>query len=191
SPFAPSLPLGCSAAAWGVGAAWVYAVSDGGSVVGLTLGGVVAVPALVFAVYQPISATYAVCLLIAVRLRWTRRGIRCLVVHSNSAKWQAHVQTRWLGPLGPNAMALNWSERASWRRTLAVRVFDRFCGRTHNFNPAVVVFRGLRRPAVFRFYYAFQEAGHGRTHYLEQLEAQMFAAWEGDRTRTRTGSAAG
>ena len=43
-----------------------------------------------------------------------------------------------------------------------------------NYNPAVLVFRGLRRPAVYRFYYAFQQAKHGRTQYLDALEAELF-----------------
>jgi len=29
---------------------------------------------------------------------------------------------------------------------------------------------------VFRFYYAFQQAKHGHTQFLETLEAQMFSA---------------
>ena len=43
-----------------------------------------------------------------------------------------------------------------------------------NFNPAVLVLRGLKRPLVYRFYYAFQHAKHGRTDYLERLERDLF-----------------
>jgi hypothetical protein len=44
-----------------------------------------------------------------------------------------------------------------------------------NFNPAVLVLRGRQRPHVFRFFYAFQQATHGRRQYLETLEAELFS----------------
>ena len=119
---------------------------------------------------------YGVILLAIVRRRWTPRGVRCLLVHSDSPAWRDHIQTRWLSRIGDVAIVLNWSERASWRSDLRVRVFRRFCGERHNFNPAVVVFRGLREPHVFRFFYAFQEVKANRRQYLEALEAQMFEA---------------
>jgi hypothetical protein len=53
-------------------------------------------------------------------------------------------------------------------------VFKRFCGQRHNFNPSVVVFRGLRAPLVFRFFYAFREVKAGRDEYLRRLEADLF-----------------
>jgi hypothetical protein len=63
-------------------------------------------------------------------------------------------------------------------------VFERFCGRNSNFNPAVVVFRGMAAPLVFRFFYAFHEAKHGAPQFVAELETQMFAALEavGERT---------
>jgi hypothetical protein len=70
---------------------------------------------------------------------------------------------------------VNWSERATWRSTLAVRIFDWFCGRERNFNPAVVVFRGMSAPLVFRFFYAFHEAKQGSPQFLAALEQQLFA----------------
>jgi hypothetical protein len=57
-----------------------------------------------------------------------------------------------------------------------VRLFREFCPGPRNFNPAVLVFRDLQPPLVFRFFYAFQEAKHGQSQYLEALEAQMFVA---------------
>jgi hypothetical protein len=119
---------------------------------------------------------YGLILLAIVRRRWTSRGVRCLLVCSDSALWRDHIHTRWLSRMGDVAIVLNWSERASWRSDLRVRVFRRFCGERRNFNPAVVVFRGLKEPYVFRFFYAFQEVKANRRQYLETLEAQMFEA---------------
>jgi hypothetical protein len=119
---------------------------------------------------------YSVALLIAVRLRWTSRGIRCLMVYSDSPNWAAHIESRWVPAFGHVAVPLNWSERASWQPTLAVRLFRRFCGQRENFNPAVVVFRGLRQPQVFRFYYAFQQVKVGRGEYLHRLESELLRA---------------
>jgi hypothetical protein len=107
------------------------------------------------------------------------RGIRCLLVHSDSPTWQDHIRDTWLPRLGERATSLNWSERDRWPKSLEVRLFNHFVGGSRlNFNPAVLVFRGLRRPLVFRFYYAFQQAKHGRPQYLEGLEAQVFQAVE-------------
>lgn len=119
---------------------------------------------------------YGLTLLGIVRQRWTRRGVRCLLVYSNSPAWRDHIRTAWLPRMGDTAVVLNWSDRASWRSTLEARLFRRFCGERRNFNPAVVVFRGLREPYVFRFFYAFQEVKAGRAQYLATLEAEMFEA---------------
>jgi hypothetical protein len=106
------------------------------------------------------------------------RGIRCLVIHSDSPTWQDHIRDTWLPRLGRRATTLNWSERDRWPNSLEVRLFRSFIEGRLNFNPAVLVFRGLRRPLVFRFYYAFQQAKYGRAQYLEALEAQVFQAVE-------------
>ncbi len=118
---------------------------------------------------------YGVVLLAAVRRNWSPRGVRCLLVFSNSPVWQTHIETMWLPRFGHVAETLNWSERALWRPTLAVRVFRRFC-RGADFNPAVIVFRGLRRPMVFRFFYAFHQVKAGRPQYLQRLESDLLAA---------------
>jgi hypothetical protein len=115
-------------------------------------------------------------LLRAVQNEWYPRGIRCLIVHSDSPVWREHIESHWLPRFGHVAFTLNWSERARWERALAVRVFDHFCGRHRNFNPAVVVFRGMDRPLVFRFFRAFKQAKHGSTEYVAILEQQMLAA---------------
>jgi hypothetical protein len=119
---------------------------------------------------------YGLALLAGVHWTWTRWGRRCLVVYSDSPAWADHIQKAWLPRIGEAAVVLNWSGRASWRSSLAVRVFRRFGAGRRNFNPVVVVFRGLRQPHVFRFFYAFRQADAGRREYLERLETQMFEA---------------
>ncbi|MGH7731028.1 MAG: hypothetical protein ACRENJ_07235 [Candidatus Eiseniibacteriota bacterium] len=79
--------------------------------------------------------------------------------------------------IGAKAVTFNWSERAQRRGSLEFSVFRHFCGSEWNFNPAVVVFRGLKRPFVFRFYSAFRETKVGRPEYLARLEARMFESF--------------
>jgi hypothetical protein len=150
--------------------AW-YVATRGLVALGLVIAGAVGLALLLS------HALHGLVLLARVRLEWTSRGVRCLVVHSHSPLWEEHIASRWLARLGDRAVTLNWSERSAWSGSLPVRLF-RYFGGTRNFNPAVLVFRGLRRPLVFRFYYAFHEARIGRPQYLEELEQAMFAVLE-------------
>ena len=111
-----------------------------------------------------------------VRRVWTPRGVRGLLVHSNSEAWKDYIAERWIQRIGDRVALYNWSERATNRHTLEARVFGTFCDESRDFNPAVVVFRGLKRPLVFRFYYAFLEVKAGRPQYLEEQERGMFEA---------------
>jgi hypothetical protein len=142
--------------------------SIGGFVFGL---GLVLVPVAIVGGYL-----YGLLLLALVQKRWAPRGVRCLLIYSDSPLWHDHIRTGWLPRFEGLAVTLDWSERASWRSDLRVRVFRWFVGQRSNFNPAVVVFRGLRRPYVFRFFYAFQETKAGRIQYVSTLESQMFEA---------------
>src|SRR5262245_12895034 len=97
-------------------------------------------------------------LLAHVRAAWSRRGVRSLVVHSNSPNCEDRIASEWLPRMGSRAVTLNWSERSQWRSSdLRVRVFRAFAGQ-EAFNPGVLVFRGLRAPLVFRFFGAFHQA---------------------------------
>ena len=102
------------------------------------------------------------------------RGVSFLVVYSESPAWEAHIRDTWLPRLGPTAVLLNWTDRARWKPSLEVRLFNHFIKSWRNFNPAVLALRGLERPLVFRFFYAFQQAKHGRTEYLKELEGELF-----------------
>jgi hypothetical protein len=137
---------------------------------------VVVIPVLLGVAYAIVRYIYGVILLVFVSRRWAPEGVRCLLVHSDSPVWGDHIRSQWLPSFGHLARVLNWSERATWAPSLELRVFRRFCFAQYNFNPAVLVFRGLRSPLAFRFFYAFHEAKQGRPQYLQGLEIQMFAA---------------
>ena len=102
------------------------------------------------------------------------RGVRFVVVYSESPRWHDHIRRTWLARFGQSAVTLNWTERAQWRRSLEVRLFNHFIRSSRNFNPAVLVLRGSERPLVFRFFYAFQQAQNGRPDYLTKLEEELF-----------------
>jgi hypothetical protein len=138
-----------------------------------------ATPAAVALVVTVASEVRGLILLAESQRHFAPRGIRCVVVRSDSPAWADHIRTVWLPRLGARATVLNWSERQSWTSTLEVRLFRHFVeGSGHNFNPAVLVLRGRRRPHVYRFFYAFQESKRGRAEYLEELEAGMFSELE-------------
>ena len=172
SPFTKRHP-GClvSLAAFiGLGSA-VYAVT------GWTAAIAALVPTLLIASLWVVVFVVRVVRLIVVQVRWAPRGVRCVVVTSSSPHWSHYIESVWLKRMGDAAVVLNWSERASSRRsTAAPRVFRHYLRRSRDQIPAVVVFRGLREPYEFRFFHAFQEARHGRQHYLAELERQMFEA---------------
>ena len=113
-------------------------------------------------------------LLAECRRTLTPRGVRFLVVYSASPNWEQRIREQWLPRFGAEAVVLNWTDRAKWQRSLEVRLFNHLIKSWHNFNPAVLVLRGFRRPLVFRFYYAFRETKAGRSSYLDQLESELF-----------------
>jgi hypothetical protein len=133
-----------------------------------------AVPALLVLVVAVADQVLDVVVLAGARQRLAARGIRCLVVYSNSPTWEEHIRHTWLPRLGQCAVTLNWSDRSSWPASLETGLFKRFVRSRRNFNPAVLVLRGLRQPHVYRFYYAFQHAKHGRGQYLQALETELF-----------------
>jgi hypothetical protein len=171
-PLGKPIPLGCVATFWLYLILCLIALGGTHRLAWLAAGA----PGLLIAGFAFIRVVRRLALLAAVRSQWTSTSIRCLVVYSKSAVWESHIRTEWLPRLGSVAVTLDWSQRASWGNTLAVRVFKYFCGTYRNFNPAVVVFRGFRQPLVFRFYTAFKEAKGGRGDYLAEYEQQMFSA---------------
>ena len=120
---------------------------------------------------------YGLLLLAAAWWRWRRSPVAGILVLSDSPNWKEYIEREWVPRLGERVIALDWSARKSWSRSLPVRLFKYFLisGDNFNFNPAVILLRGLRHPYVYRYYYAFHDAKHGRPEILQQLEAHMFS----------------
>ena len=134
----------------------------------------VAVLALALLVLLCVQWLNSVLLLLRFRSRYGRQGKRALIVYSESPLWAERIRSSWLPLVGDDAVVLNRSTSGPHDRLL-VGLFKRFCG-LWNYSPAIVVFRGLRTPLVFRFYAAFQEAKHGEKLYVELQEAAAFRA---------------
>ena len=135
--------------------------------------------------------------------RWGSEGRRGLLIYSNSPNWQHYIERRWLPALGDRVVLLNWSERATWRKThpLEAELFRRYLGDSE-FNPAAVLFerpeaardarafwRALRdgdlmgilfpsraQVRVIRFWQAFRDYKHGKDMGLRRAERELFEA---------------
>ena len=105
---------------------------------------------------------------------WKRHGISGLLVYSESPHWQAYVEREWLPKISTRFVTLNWSKHREWKSSLETGLFNWYLGCRWNFNPAIVMARGMRKPLVFRFYYAFRDAKHGNLTALERLERRLF-----------------
>lgn len=134
----------------------------------------VAAPAAGLLVVILATLPFERALLLGADLRFCRRGIRCLVVYSQSPVWRDHIAEKWMPRPAPVARTLDWS-RANWGRTLEVDSSIgsagasgiQSCGhRLSRLAPS------LRLP-LFR---SVPRGKHGRTHYLRRLEVDMFAA---------------
>jgi hypothetical protein len=72
-----------------------------------------------------------------------------------------------------HAVILNWSERNQWDKTSwPVQTFEHWSGQK-DFNPLAVVFCGLTRVRVIRFYPAFLDFKHGKEGSLHKAESQL------------------
>lgn len=113
--------------------------------------------------------------------RLLARGIKGLVIYSQSPIWHTYIEEKWLPHIGPRVEVLDWSARRQWRdNDFRVRIFRRFVQSSGDYNPAAVVFRRKRSPLVFRFYSAFQNAKHGNVDGLSELETAFFEALNED-----------
>ena len=120
-----------------------------------------------------VGALYGLLLQTAIWWSWCRHGRDVLLVVSDSPVWRDYVTERILPTLGDRAVVLNWSERARWRRNLAVRAF-RYFGGHREFNPIAIVFRPLRNPRCFRFYRPFLDFRHGNTAAVTAMESDLY-----------------
>ena len=119
-------------------------------------------------------------LLVMAWWRWHGTPIRGILVLSDSPNRKPYIEEHWLPRLREKIVTLNWSERKQWQTSLPVRIFRRFCMEDDNFNfqPSVVLFRGLRYPFVYRYFFAFRDAKHGNMAALRRLEEHMFTQFE-------------
>ena len=160
------LPIGCLyvSIAWGLVFIVIAIAFRSGK---LAVPAVLAVPGIVMWTQELVQ-----------RLRmiytWHRRGILGLLVYSESPHWQAYVEQEWLPKFSDQLLVLDWSNRRSWGKSLETALFNWYLGHDWNFNPAIVLSRGMRKPLIFRFYYTFRDAKHGNLAALERLERRLF-----------------
>lgn len=126
---------------------------------------------LVAAVAQLLAT---VSLHLAVWLCWLPRRRNILFVYSDSPVWREYIDAQILPKIAHRSIVLNWSQRNTWRPSLARVVFRHFGG-SEEFNPMAVVFPLLRPAQVFRFWQPFRDWKHGRREPLERLQAMFFA----------------
>jgi hypothetical protein len=119
------------------------------------------------------AGAYRMLLTASVWTCWCARGRDVLVVSSDSPIWKIHMDQNILDHVRTRAVILNWSERKTWRTSLATMAFRHFGGR-QEFNPLVIVFRPFRPTEVFRFWQPFQDHKHGNNASLERLEKELF-----------------
>jgi hypothetical protein len=133
----------------------------------------ICIVALPFLVLQYLWGIY-------LRVRFWRiarhEGKFVLLVYSDSPNWKSYVEQSILPRVQDHAIILNWSERARWDNgSWAVQAFQHWGGHA-DFNPLGVVFCGIARVRVFRFYRAFLEHKRGNAVPLQQVENSFFEA---------------
>ncbi len=105
----------------------------------------------------------------------SREGKFILLVYSDSPLWKSYFEQSILPDVQEHAVVLNWSERSQWNRwSWPVQAF-RHWGGSENFNPLAIVFCGLTRLRIFRFYRAFREYKRGKVMQLRKMEDEFLA----------------
>ena len=131
--------------------------------------------ALIGIVLIPVAIVYIVRD-VSLRLtfgRAARQGKFILFVYSDSPNWKTYIEDNLLSRIQCHATVLNWSQRKRWDTTSwPVRAFEHWGGR-EDFNPLAVVFCGLTKVRVLRFYRAFQDFKHGKEAPLRKVESEL------------------
>jgi len=118
---------------------------------------------------------YGLLLLMFALFLWRSSPIRAVLVYSDSPNWKEYIESEWLPRLGEQVVILNWSQRNNWQRSLPVLLFHYFClNEDTNFNPSLILLRGIKYPHVYRYFYAFRDAKHGHPQALKRLETHMY-----------------
>ena len=110
--------------------------------------------------------------------RWAERtGFVGLAVISDSPAWSRRIQERWRPRLGRRVSVLNWSERRRWPDGVE-RALHREFGGGRDHCPLILVLRGWREPAVYRFHRAFKKARPEDRRRVDDYEERALAAVE-------------
>jgi hypothetical protein len=115
----------------------------------------------------------SICLYLAIWLLWLPRSKHILFVFSEGPIWHDYIEQHILPVIREQAVVLNWSQRRSWRCSLAVAAFKHFGG-WRDFNPMAVVFRPFHRARVFRFLPPFRDYKHGKPENLLAMQQEFF-----------------
>ena len=147
---------------------------------GLTLGAVASIALL--GILSPlilgvvlVRRGRAAALRMAFARRWGTKGKLGILVYSDSPNWKQHVETEILSRVGHKLVALNWTHRARWRRSIEVRAFQHWGGE-RDFNPLAILFLPRRPVLVLRFRPAFRDLKHGNPEPLRALEETLLRA---------------
>jgi hypothetical protein len=111
---------------------------------------------------------------IAIALSYVPRGIRYLVVYSDSAQWKDYFESEVMPRLGSGVRSINLSteggKKGKW--DLDWRFYRHTCGYRNRF-PVVYRFTRFGGWKTVRFYDAFIEAKRGKTESLERAKATL------------------
>lgn len=116
---------------------------------------------------------YGKLLILHFLLRYGRSGIHGVLVTSDSPVWKDYIQENWLDRFGSRFIVLNASRCSQWHNCPATRLYFFFCPQVENYCPAVLLLRGILRPHVYRFFYAFRDHKHGNDTALLKLEEDL------------------
>lgn len=107
----------------------------------------------------------------------TRRKPFVVFVYSNSPNWKDYLEEEILPYLPVHTVILNWSERRTWKISLAVLAF-RYFGEHRNFNPMAIVIQPFHFVKTYRFFEAFKDVKYGNNNQVENLKKQLFESLE-------------
>ena len=113
-----------------------------------------------------------VCLLVT--LAWITRGVRFLVVYSDSEQWKPYFEGNVISGLGTSARVINLSRDGGRKRWwhLDWAVYQ-FCGGMRSRFPIVLRFRAFGPWQCVRFYDAYLEAKKGKPGALNEAKARV------------------
>lgn len=126
-------------------------------------------PVLIIAIMFYLLWGVILCTLIW--LTWRKRFV--LFVYSDSPIWKDYIETEIFPHIQDHTIILNWSQRKSWKPSLAVLAF-RYFGGYRNFNPIAIVFRPFHLVKTYRFFQAFRAYKHGDPEKVEETKNQLF-----------------